>query len=129
MSGSGQSGSGAPSHLTPIAMDQPIGMSEDGKAVLPTYWFGQMITRILAYLGQPVSGSGSSGGSNLTIGEQIAALQTSIDILESAGSTVAGLASRVAELEALAGRLRALIGSPADEEILARVKSIATWGM
>lgn len=83
MSGTGQKGSSAPAYLTPMAPGQPIGETADGKAILPSFYFSQMIVRILAYLGQPVGSSSSGGGDTLTIGEQIAALQELITLLSS----------------------------------------------
>lgn len=129
MSGTGQKGSSAPAYLTPMAPGQPIGETADGKAILPSFYFSQMIVRILAYLGQPVANSGSGGGGTLTIGEQIAALQDAITLIESSNSSVTGLAARLAELEDVTARLRAVVGTPLDEGCDARIKAICAWGM
>lgn len=77
------SGGGAPTRLTPMSMDQPIGHTrgEAGNVeVWPSPYFAQVIVRILAYLGQPLSPGGSGGGSNSTIGEQILVLQESMPV-------------------------------------------------
>lgn len=131
MSGTGQKGSSAPTHLTPMAMDQPIGQTAKGETILATPYFGQMITRILAYLGQPVSsgGSGGGGGTNLTIGEQINNLQTAVELLAASGQSTADLSSRVAELESMISKLRTIVGPIIAEDPTAIAKTIATWGM
>ena len=129
MSGTGQKGSSAPAYLTPMAPGQPIGETADGKAILPSFYFSQMIVRILAYLGQPVGSSSSGGGGTLTIGEQIAALQESITLLESANLSSAALAGRLAALEDVVSGVRISVRRPADTDSAETAKTIATWGM
>jgi|SRR5580700_2732027 hypothetical protein len=110
MSGTGQRNTAAPTRLTPIATDQPIGQSAGGETLIfGSPYFTQMITRILAYLGQPGSGTGAvtSGGTTLTISEQLSQLQTSVATLQAQpGALVSGLSSRVAALETEVARLR-----------------------
>lgn len=94
------SGHAAPTVLTPINIDLPFGKDTNGDPVFPDMQFAQMIQRILSFLGQPV-GSGSAGGSSLSISEQIALLTTTVTQL--AGQLnpgLPGLAGRVAALEA-----------------------------
>ena len=129
MSGTGQKGSSAPAYLTPMAPGQPIGETADGKAILPSFYFSQMIVRILAYLGQPVGSSSSGGGDTLTIGEQIAALQESITLLEFANLSSAALAGRLAALEDVVSGVRISVRRPADTDSAETAKTIATWGM
>ena len=129
MSGTGQKGSSAPAYLTPMAPGQPLGETADGKAILPSFYFSQMIVRILAYLGQPVGSSSSGGGGTLTIGEQIAALQESITLLESANLSSAALAGRLAALEDVVSGVRISVRRPADTDSAETAKTIATWGM
>ena len=129
MSGTGQKGSSAPAYLTPMAPGQPIGETADGKAILPSFYFSQMIVRILAYLGQPVGSSSSGGGGTLTIGEQIAALQESITLLESANLSSAALAGRLAAHEDVVSGVRISVRRPADTDSAETAKTIATWGM
>ena len=107
MSGTGQRNTAAPTRLTPIANDQPIGQSSDGQTlVFGSPYFTQMITRILAYLGQPTSSSNLTttvGGNttNLTVTEQLSQLQTIVSNIQvSPGALISGLSSRVAAVEA-----------------------------
>ena len=128
MSGTGQSHTGAPKVLTPIAIDQPIGNTVDGKAVLPTFYFGQMIQRILAYLGQPVATRSTGSGGNPTIGEQLTALNNSVTQLEAASNSIFALTARVSGLESEIARLKAVLGArPDNAEDTPKI--IATWGM
>lgn len=113
---SGQ-GSGAPTRLTPISIDQPIVDPTTGR---PTPFFGQTIQRILSYLGQPGSGSsggtggGSSSGSTLTVSQQLTNLTNEVTILQAAAGgtspTQSGLVSRVTALES---QLRSILRLPA----------------
>ena len=102
MSGSGQPGHRAPTRLTPIEIDQPIADPATGR---PTPYFGQMVQRILSYLGQPgptTGGGTGGGGSGLTITEQLNTLNTQVEILQatSGGNTPrSGLAAQVAVIE------------------------------
>lgn len=104
MSGTGQKDSQAPTRLTPIVLDQSIVDTASGR---PTPYFGQMIQRILSYLGQPGSttATGTSTSSGLTVTEQLNNLTTSVETLQAAsgGGTPAqvGLVARIASLEAL----------------------------
>jgi hypothetical protein len=101
MSGTGQSNTQAPTRLTPIVLDQPI---VDARTGQPTPYFGQMIQRILSYLGQPATSSSGGGGSGsgLTITEQITNLNTQVEVLQAqaAGNTPqSGTISRLSSLE------------------------------
>lgn len=100
MSGTGQSNTQAPTRLTPIVLDQPIVDAQTGQ---PTPYFGQVIQRILSYLGQPAtSSSGGGSGSGLTITEQITNLNTQVEVLQAqaAGNTPqSGTISRLSSLE------------------------------
>jgi hypothetical protein len=115
MSGSSKNSSVAPTKLTPMAMDQPIGQTGDGQPILATSYFGQVITRILAYLGQPApasaSGGGGSGGNNLTISEQISQLNTSITVLQAAGSSSSGMSGRISGIEEALQKIRPWVPS------------------
>jgi hypothetical protein len=108
MSGTDQNNTSAPTRLTPIAGDQPIGTDADGRPIAPTFYFFQMIQRILAYLGQPGS-SGTAGGpatsgSSLTVSEQLTQLtQAVLTFSQAPGSEAAGLNGRVAALESALG--------------------------
>jgi hypothetical protein len=101
MSGTGQSNTQAPTRLTPIVLDQPI---VDARTGQPTPYFGQMIQRILSYLGQPGSATttGTTGSSGLTVTEQLNNLSTQIEILQAsaAGNTPqSGTIGRLATIE------------------------------
>lgn len=112
MSGAGQT-SGAPTFLTPIAVDQPIGRDAEGRDVGATMYFSQMIQRILSYLGQPAqaTGGGGSGGiTNLTVSQQLTNIQNEISNLRaSPDAATVGLAGRVSYLESM---LRDLLFRP-----------------
>lgn len=58
MSGSGTNNFSAPSQLSTISGDQPLGSTTDGKPVMPSFYFLQFLQRILSYIGQPVGNSG-----------------------------------------------------------------------
>lgn len=64
MSGTGVPNNEAPTRLTPMSLDQPVGSTREGMPVYPSLWFAQMIQRILSYLGQP-------GTSGQTLTEQV----------------------------------------------------------
>lgn len=103
MSGTGQKDAQAPTRLTPIVLDQSIVDPVSGR---PTPYFGQMVQRILSYLGQPVPiATGTFSNSGLTVSEQLNNLTTAVEILQAAsgGGTPAqvGLVARIASLEAL----------------------------
>jgi hypothetical protein len=104
MSGTGQKNTSAPDRLTPMSGDQPIGQTADGRPVLASMWFNQLIVRILAYLGQPSSSSGTTGGgggigSSLTISEQVTQLSNTISEPSSLPAESAGLSGRIAAIE------------------------------
>lgn len=109
MSGTGQNSNAAPTTLTPIAVDQPTGVDADGRPVYGSMYFLQMITRILAYLGQPGSstgGAGGGGGSNLTISEQLTNLENAVlNLQQGTGSAAPGLDGRLSLIERIIGRM------------------------
>jgi len=45
--------------LTPITLDQPIGTDANGVPVMPTFYFAQMIQRILTLLNEPGAATSS----------------------------------------------------------------------
>lgn len=99
MSGTGHNDFLAPTRLTPVAADQPIGQMVGGQ-VMPSMFFSQMIQRILAYLGQPAQ---SADGQTLT--DQViaigviadTALQTAQSAASVAISVAAGLEQKLAQ--------------------------------
>lgn len=101
MSGFGSSNQ-APTRLTPIVVDQPI---TDARTGQPTPYFAQMMQRVLSYLGQPGSstGTGTTSSSGLTVSEQLTNLNTSVEVLQAAAGGVtpgqAGVTSRIALIE------------------------------
>ena len=108
MSGTGHSNTAAPSRLTPIAQDQPIGHTEDGHPIKGSMYFNQMITRILAYLGQPgpTGTGGASGGNNLTVSEQLTNLTNAIVGLQQGPGTAApGISGRLSIVEEILARM------------------------
>jgi hypothetical protein len=108
VSGTGHSNTAAPSRLTPIAQDQPIGLTPDGHPIVGTLYFNQMITRILAYLGQPgpSGGGGASGGNNLTVSEQLTNLTNAIIGLQQGPGTAApGISGRLSIVEEILARM------------------------
>lgn len=147
MSGTGQKNTAAPTRLTPIAIDQPIGQGADSTLIFPSQYFAQSYTRLLAYLGQPgpSSGGGSGGGSNMTITEQLSALTTLItENIGALSAGIVGLTGRVAALEAALANIQAFPRSPSEqtartdsliarvealEQAVASAKTIVTWGM
>lgn len=58
MSGTGTNSLSAPSQLSTISGDQPLGNTMDGQPVMPSFYFLQFLQRILSYIGQPVGNSG-----------------------------------------------------------------------
>ncbi len=76
MSGTGQNNR-APTRLTPMGTDQPIGNDPKGTGIWPSMWFAQMIERLLSYVGQPVS----SNTPGQTISSQVGTLNTAVDRL------------------------------------------------
>jgi hypothetical protein len=72
MSGTGTNDFSAPSRLTTIAGDQPIGTGTDGSLVLPSFYFLQFLQRILSYLGQPTSNSGVTLTTQVAIAAELA---------------------------------------------------------
>jgi hypothetical protein len=133
MSGTGQRNTAAPTRLTPIAVDQPIGQDSEGKLIFPSQYFAQSYTRVLAYLGQPgasSTGGGGSGGSNLTISEQLTMLAAAIVATTGElGNGVPGLAGRVAALERRITDTQVLPRPPLDRRAASVAKIIAYWGM
>jgi len=104
MSGTGQANTSAPSRLTPIAGDLPIGTDKNGDAVHATFAFFQTIQRILSYLGQP-SPSSPSGGSSATLSEQVTAIGAGVVSGFELSPEAAGLSGRVTVLEDASGSL------------------------
>lgn len=102
MSGSGQDDFRAPTYLTPIAGDEPIATTDEGKESRPTMHFVQLIQRILSYIGQPTSGNPAGQTLSSQVGE--VNIITSI-IISAVSAANAGLAGRVMALEAGSGLL------------------------
>jgi hypothetical protein len=57
MSGTDTNDFAAPTRLTTIVGDQPIGNATDGSLVMPSMYFLQMLQRVLSYIGQPAEGT------------------------------------------------------------------------
>lgn len=111
MSGTDQPGFRAPSRLTPIAMDQPIGHDMSGGKVMPTPYFAQMLQRILSYVGQPPTSGAGAGG--VTISEALSTVTN--NVVENQFTLKAADLGQAAQSEAmerafeqLAGRLPGL---------------------
>lgn len=95
MSGTGVPDNSAPTVLTPMIPDQPIGNTRAGEQVYPSFWFSQTLLRILAYLGQP-NGSGSTVSQQISnIGDIITNNTTN----NSSSSTIASVAALLAQEE------------------------------
>lgn len=104
---SGANNQGPPTRLTPIAGDMPIGRTDDGTPIRPSFEFFQCIQRILSYLGQP--GQGNPDGtpsSDLTVAEQLDKLANLVaNLSASPGTAAPGLDGRISTIESLLRRM------------------------
>lgn len=112
MSGTGQPGNAAPARLTPLAQDQPLGHTEDGKPVYAEMWFRNALQRLQAFLGQPASPTSGGGGAGLTVSEQLSSLSNQISQLQVTGGSTTGLTARVAAIEAAAALAVRVVSPP-----------------
>ena len=98
MSGTGTEDFRAPTRLTPIAGDQPIGYYDEAAGgVLPSTYFTQMLQRIISYLGQPTE----NNPPGQTISSQVGDLNELVALAANGpGPAVPGLNARVSAVEA-----------------------------
>lgn len=126
MSGTGQHNTTAPTRLTPISVDQPIGQDQSGNGIFPSLYFAQSYTRVLAFLGDPSSSSSSGGsgtGGNMTVVEQLDSLTTTVSQMAAqVGAGLAALAARVDGLEAI---VRAMRDAPLSQSVAPAIPGFA----
>lgn len=101
MSGTGQEDFRAPTRLTPIAGDQPIGTGDSAGQVRPSMYFTQLIQRLLSYIGQPTTGNVTGQ----TLSSQVGELNIGFTIIEnSPGPAAPSINARVSALESASAR-------------------------
>jgi hypothetical protein len=101
MSGTGRPDFQAPTRLTPIAGDQPIGQGDASGTVRPSMYFVQLIQRLLSYIGQPTSGNVAGQ----TLSGQVGSLNIATTIIQnSPGPAAPSINARLSALEAASAR-------------------------
>lgn len=99
MSGTNAPPNQAPTVILTMLGNQPIGIDTEGKPVLPTMPFVQMVQRIVSYLGQPVPSSDVGGRSGVTLSQQMAVANGSIQGLTAERPTGGDLRQDIQDLQ------------------------------
>lgn len=103
MSGTGQNDASAPTRLTPPTGDMPFTEDRKGGQSWLTMYGLQMLQRLLAYIGQPVTGNPPGQ----TLSSQVAALNGEIGLAIFAPSTDTPTQFQVQQLRQRVARLQA----------------------